>query len=102
MQRALGQRIEAFEERDSFLRALLGLGLVCSRFDRVLTEFGRAGPAIATDVPAEPDDVLLLVLGAVALRQRLGEVLEGLSLAPDAPEGPRPASASGPFEGLLR
>lgn len=102
MQRPLEQRIEAFEERDSFLRALLGLGLVCGRFDRVLSEFGVSDPAMAMDAQPKPDDVLLVVLGAVALRQRLGKVLEGLSPAPDAPEGSRLGSAGASLEGLLR
>ncbi len=83
----LADQKPAFDEVDPFLHLVLGLVPLGERLDDLLD---RQAPARGGLAPAPDSPELFALLGAIALRQRLGEVLALLGPPEPGAESPAP------------
>jgi hypothetical protein len=87
----IDERRPHFEDHNYFFQALLGLASLGNRVDEVIREHGTPpfAASIASEEVAE-DAVLCAVLGLVALRRRLRELMESAAGTPRGHEAAVP------------
>jgi hypothetical protein len=116
--RAYDRRVDHVDKRDGFLFASLGLVAALARFDALLDRYAPAKsmqpPRTRTATPARDDatdddsrdDVLMVLLGLVALRGHCGVHLSRMACTTsgNAPAGAPPAAVPRPsrLQGILR